>query len=54
MVADGAGVEAATSQIWAIDRQGLLFDDIDDLRDFQVPYAKNATNLAWPPANGSD
>jgi malate dehydrogenase (oxaloacetate-decarboxylating) len=45
MVADGAGVEAATSQIWAIDRQGLLFDDIDDLRDFQVPYAKNRDEL---------
>jgi malate dehydrogenase (oxaloacetate-decarboxylating) len=45
MVADGAGIEAATSQIWAIDRPGLLFDDIDDLRDFQVPYAKNRDEL---------
>ena len=45
MVADGATVEQATSQIWAIDRQGLLFDDIDDLRDFQVPYAKNRRQL---------
>jgi malate dehydrogenase (oxaloacetate-decarboxylating) len=41
MVADGATVEQATSQIWPIDRQGLLFDDMDDLRDFQIPYAKN-------------
>jgi malate dehydrogenase (oxaloacetate-decarboxylating) len=41
MVADGATVEQATSQIWPIDRQGLLFDDMDNLRDFQVPYAKN-------------
>ncbi|HEY6575838.1 MAG TPA: oxaloacetate-decarboxylating malate dehydrogenase, partial [Mycobacterium sp.] len=41
MVADGATVEQATSQIWAIDRQGLLFDDMDDLRDFQIPYAKS-------------
>jgi malate dehydrogenase (oxaloacetate-decarboxylating) len=45
MVADGATIEQATSQIWAIDRQGLLFDDIDDLRDFQVPYAKNRDDL---------
>ena len=45
MVADGATVEQATSQIWAIDRQGLLFDDMDDLRDFQVPYAKNRRQL---------
>src|SRR5882757_1881168 len=38
MVADGATIEAATSQIWAIDRQGLLFDDMEDLRDFQLLY----------------
>ncbi|BBX97103.1 NAD-dependent malic enzyme [Mycobacterium lacus] len=45
MVADGATIEQATSQIWAIDKQGLLFDDMDDLRDFQVPYAKNRRQL---------
>jgi malate dehydrogenase (oxaloacetate-decarboxylating) len=45
MVADGATVEQATSQIWPIDKQGLLFDDMDDLRDFQIPYAKNRKQL---------
>jgi malate dehydrogenase (oxaloacetate-decarboxylating) len=45
MVADGATVEHATSQIWPIDKQGLLFDDMDDLRDFQIPYAKNRKQL---------
>lgn len=45
MVADGATVEQATSQIWPIDKQGLLFDDMDDLRDFQVPYAKSRSKL---------
>ncbi|WP_204806956.1 NAD-dependent malic enzyme [Mycobacterium riyadhense] len=45
MVADGAGVEQATAQIWAIDKQGLLFDDMTDLRDFQVPYAKSRAQL---------
>lgn len=45
MVADGATVEQATAQIFAVDRQGLLFDDMDDLRDFQVPYAKNRAAL---------
>ncbi|MDT5117197.1 MAG: hypothetical protein QOE30_2936, partial [Mycobacterium sp.] len=45
MVADGATAEQATAQIWAIDRQGLLFDDMDDLRDFQIPYAKNRQQL---------
>jgi malate dehydrogenase (oxaloacetate-decarboxylating) len=45
MVDDGATAEQATSQIWAIDKQGLLFDDMDDLGDFQVPYAKNRRQL---------
>jgi malate dehydrogenase (oxaloacetate-decarboxylating) len=45
MVADGATIEQAASQIWPIDKQGLLFDDMDDLRDFQVPYAKNRQQL---------
>lgn len=45
MVADGASAEQAASQIWPIDKQGLLFDDMDDLRDFQVPYAKSRQRL---------
>jgi malate dehydrogenase (oxaloacetate-decarboxylating) len=45
MVTDGATIEQATSQIWPIDKQGLLFDDMDDLRDFQAPYAKNRQQL---------
>jgi malate dehydrogenase (oxaloacetate-decarboxylating) len=49
MVDDGATVEQATSQIWAIDKQGLLFDDMNDLRDFQVPYAKNRQQLGVAP-----
>lgn len=45
MVADGATVEQANSAIWPIDKQGLLFDDMTDLHDFQVPYAKSRTTL---------
>ncbi len=45
MIADGATVEQATARIWPIDKQGLLFDDMDDLRDFQRPYAKNRQEL---------
>jgi malate dehydrogenase (oxaloacetate-decarboxylating) len=45
MVSDGATVQQATAQIWPIDKQGLLFDDMDDLRDFQIPYAKNRKQL---------
>ncbi|EUA10650.1 malic enzyme, NAD binding domain protein [Mycobacterium kansasii 732] len=50
MVADGATVEQATSQIWAIDKQGLLFDDMEGLREFQLPYAKNRNRLGVQPA----
>jgi malate dehydrogenase (oxaloacetate-decarboxylating) len=49
MTADGATVEQATSRIWPIDKQGLLFDDMADLRDFQVPYARNRQRLGVTP-----
>ncbi|MDH6245436.1 NAD-dependent malic enzyme [Mycobacterium sp. OTB74] len=45
MVADGAGHDDAVDRIWLVDKQGLLFDDMDDLRDFQRPYAKNRAAL---------
>ncbi|HEX7322383.1 MAG TPA: NAD-dependent malic enzyme [Mycobacterium sp.] len=45
MVADGATAAQAAAQIWPVDRQGLLFDDMDDLRHFQLPYAKNRGEL---------
>jgi malate dehydrogenase (oxaloacetate-decarboxylating) len=45
MIADGATVEQATAQIWPIDKQGLLLDNMQDLRDFQKPYAKNRQQL---------
>ena len=38
MVRDGLDRETATRRIWAVDKQGLLIDDMSDLRDFQVPY----------------
>jgi malate dehydrogenase (oxaloacetate-decarboxylating) len=40
MIADGATDEQARSQIWLADAHGLLFDDMDELRDFQRDYAK--------------
>jgi malate dehydrogenase (oxaloacetate-decarboxylating) len=45
MIADGATEEQATAQVWLVDKQGLLFDDMDDLRNFQAPYAKNRKTL---------
>jgi malate dehydrogenase (oxaloacetate-decarboxylating) len=40
MIADGNTDEQARSQIWLADAHGLLFDDMDELRDFQRDYAK--------------
>jgi malate dehydrogenase (oxaloacetate-decarboxylating) len=45
MVAEGASVEQANARIWPIDKPGLLFDDMNDLRDSQKPYAKNRAQL---------
>jgi malate dehydrogenase (oxaloacetate-decarboxylating) len=46
MVCDGLDRDTATRQVWCIDKQGLLTDDMDDLRDFQVPYARPASEVA--------
>jgi malate dehydrogenase (oxaloacetate-decarboxylating) len=40
IVRDGVERDAATRQVWCIDKQGLLTDGMTDLRDFQVPYAR--------------
>ncbi|MBL7498000.1 NAD-dependent malic enzyme [Frankia sp. CNm7] len=45
IVRDGAERDAATRQVWCIDQQGLLTDDMTDLRDFQVPYARPAREV---------
>jgi malate dehydrogenase (oxaloacetate-decarboxylating) len=47
IVADGATDEQARSQIWLVGRQGLLFDDMDDLRDFQKGYARKRSDSPW-------
>jgi malate dehydrogenase (oxaloacetate-decarboxylating) len=40
MIDDGLSKDEATRRFWAVDKQGLLLDDMSDLRDFQVPYAR--------------
>ena len=52
IVRDGADRNAATRQVWCVDRQGLLTDDLGDLRDFQVAYARPAAEVAGWPRNG--
>ncbi|GII58347.1 NAD-dependent malic enzyme [Planotetraspora thailandica] len=46
MVRAGLDRATATRRIWAVDRQGLLIGDMDDLRDYQEPYARPASEVA--------
>jgi malate dehydrogenase (oxaloacetate-decarboxylating) len=48
MIHDGASREEAISQVWLVDKQGLLNDDMVDLRNYQQPYARPAAEIkAW-------
>jgi malate dehydrogenase (oxaloacetate-decarboxylating) len=40
MIGDGLSAEEATRRFWLVDKQGLLVEDMSDLRDFQQPYAR--------------
>ena len=40
MIRDGLSKQEATRQFWCVDKQGLLVDDMADLRDFQKPYTR--------------
>lgn len=42
MVREGISWEAANRNFWCIDRNGLLADDMEELYDFQRPYARPA------------
>jgi malate dehydrogenase (oxaloacetate-decarboxylating) len=46
MVRDGAGRDDATRRIWAVDKAGLLLDSMQDLRDYQEPYARPAAEVS--------
>ena len=46
MVADGLSEEEATRRFFTVDKQGLLVNDMDDLRDFQRPYAQPRSALS--------
>jgi malate dehydrogenase (oxaloacetate-decarboxylating) len=46
MIDDGVEAEVANRRFWCVDRQGLLVDDMTDLRDFQQPYARPRVDVA--------
>src|SRR6266511_4412433 len=50
MIRDGLTADAATRRFYALGRQGLLTDDdTTAMHDFQVPYARPASEVAgWP------
>ena len=45
MVGDGLSDEEAIRRVWCVDKQGLLVDAMDDLRDFQTRYARPAAEV---------
>lgn len=46
MAGEGLAREDARARVWAVDRAGLLTDAMDGLRDFQLPYARPAAEVA--------
>jgi malate dehydrogenase (oxaloacetate-decarboxylating) len=53
MVRDGLSEAAATRRFWCVDKQGLLVDDMSDLRDFQTGYARSRSEVADWEADGT-
>ncbi len=52
MISDGLSPDAVTQRFWCVDRQGLLTDDMTDLRDFQRPYARSRSEISDWAAGG--
>jgi malate dehydrogenase (oxaloacetate-decarboxylating) len=46
MIRDGLSEQDATRRFWCVDKQGLLVDDMRDLRDFQRPYARPSAGVS--------
>jgi malate dehydrogenase (oxaloacetate-decarboxylating) len=52
MVREGLSREEATRRFWSLGSRGLLVDDNPRLRDFQVPYARSAAEVAGWSSDG--
>ena len=46
MIAEGISEAKAREQFYLVDRNGLLTQDMEDLLDFQKPFAKEASNIS--------
>ena len=45
MRTDGLSEEEAAHRFWLVGRHGLLIDDMDELREYQRPYVRSATEV---------
>ncbi|HDR7776903.1 TPA: oxaloacetate-decarboxylating malate dehydrogenase [Bacillus tropicus] len=46
MVRVGVSEEESYKRFWCIDRNGLVTDNMEDLLDFQIPYARKETEVS--------
>ena len=53
MVRDGLSEDEATRRFWCVDKQGLLIDDMKDLRDYQQGYARPRAEVSDWGTNGT-
>jgi malate dehydrogenase (oxaloacetate-decarboxylating) len=53
MAGDGLGEDDATRRFWCVDKQGLLVNDMSELRDFQQPYARSRAEVSGWGADGA-
>ncbi|WP_142337649.1 oxaloacetate-decarboxylating malate dehydrogenase [Bacillus sp. AFS059628] len=52
MVRVGVSEEESYKRFWCIDRNGLVTDNMEDLLDFQMPYARKALEVSEWKQNG--
>jgi malate dehydrogenase (oxaloacetate-decarboxylating) len=54
MVRDGVSPDQAARQVWLVDINGLVIDDMTDLPDYQQPYARPAAEVTdWATTPGT-
>ncbi len=53
MVRDGLSEAQARRRFWCVDKQGLLVDDMSELRDFQTGYARARSEVSDWGADGT-